>query len=145
MPQLDFATYTGQLFWLAISFVVLYTLVSRLILPSIADVVEVRAKHIADDLDKAESLKDQAESAETKAQKILAESTGKARGLIAESAGKAKSKIEAKRAELATKLEQKIKKAESEIAKIEKESAEAVEKLSGELAQDIAGKIIKAA
>src|SRR5688572_14060412 len=141
MPQLDFATYTGQLFWLAVSFVVLYLLVSRIILPSIADVVEVRAKHIADDLNKAESLKDQAEDADKKAAKILAESSNKARGSIAESAAKAKTKIEAKRAELAGKLDQKIKKAESDIAKIEKESADVIEKLSGELAAEIAGEI----
>ncbi len=145
MPQLDFATFTGQIFWLAISFVVLYALVSRLILPSIADVVEVRAKHIADDLDKAESLNNQAEDAEAKAQKILAESSNKARGLIAESSSKAKAKVEAKRAELANKLEQKIKSAESEIAKIEKESADVVEKISADLAKQISDKIIKAA
>lgn len=145
MPQLDFATYTGQVFWLIIAFVVLYALVSRLILPSIADVVEVRAKHIADDLDKAESFKDQAEDADAKANKILTESSTKARGLIAESSGKAKAKVEAKRAELVGKLDQKIKKAESEISKIEAESTAAVEKLSGDLAKQIADKILKAA
>lgn len=145
MPQLDFATYLGQIFWLAISFVVLYTLVARLILPSIASVVETRAKHIADDLDKAEGFKDQAEDADGKANKILAQSSEKARGLIAESSSKAKAKMEAKRQELAGKLDQKIKKAEAEIAKIEKESASVVEAVSKELANEIAQKILKAA
>ena len=144
MPQLDFATYFGQVFWLAISFVLLYVLVSRLILPSIASVVDVRAKNIADNLDSAESLNTQAEDVSEKAQKILTESSNKARGLIAESSSKAKSKIESKRAELAVKLEQKIKKAESEIAKIEEESATAVENLSNIMATQIANQILKA-
>ena len=145
MPQLDFATYTGQIFWLAVSFVILYVLVSRLILPSIAGVVEVRAKNIADNLDQAESLNNQAEEADSKAQKILAESSNKARGLIAETSGKAKAKIEAKRAELAGKLDQKIKAAEVEIAKIEKESAAVVENLSNIMSTQIANKILKSA
>ena len=145
MPQLDFATYAGQLFWLAISFVTLYVLVSRLILPSIGNVVDARANNIASNLDEAEKANNQADETDAKAQKMLTESSNKARGLIAESSAKAKAKMEVKRAELATKLEQKIKKAEEEIAKIEKESEDVVAKLSGELASGIANKIIKAA
>lgn len=145
MPQLDFATFPGQLFWLAVSFVILYILASRIMLPKIADVVEARAKYIADDIDKAETLTNQAEQAEKNAAKILAESSDKARNLIAESSSKAKAKMDTKRAELSEKLEQKIKKAEIEITKIEKQSIEVVDAVSAELSVEIANKILKAA
>jgi len=145
MPQLDFATFPGQLFWLSVAFVVLYMLVSRIMLPSIADVVEARSKHIADDIDKAETLKDQAEDAEHKAAKLMTESSEKARGLIAESTNKAKAKADVRRTELAEKLDQKIKKAEAEIAKIEQQSSDVVAQISAELSAEIANKILKAA
>ena len=42
LPQLDLATYSSQVFWLIISFVVLYFLVAKLAMPRIAEVLEER-------------------------------------------------------------------------------------------------------
>lgn len=141
MPHLDFGTFAGQLFWLAISFVTLYIVVARSVLPKIGGVLEDRGNKIGADLEGAEKANSEAAVIEAKYRKNLAETSEKARNLIDESSKKAKDKLDAKRAELTSKLEDKIKKAEVEIAKIEADSKSAVEEISAQLAKEISAKI----
>ena len=63
MPQLAFETYTSQLVWLAITFVLLYLVMWRVLLPRIGDVLDERQNRIQHDLDEAERLKQEAEAA----------------------------------------------------------------------------------
>ena len=60
LPQLDIATYASQIFWLIVTFIVLYFLVAKVAMPRIAEVLEGRQERIEDDLDKAETLKKEA-------------------------------------------------------------------------------------
>ena len=59
-PPFDPTYFASQLFWLAISFAVLYFLLSRFVLPRIGGAIEERRDRIADDLDAAASMRDQA-------------------------------------------------------------------------------------
>lgn len=145
MPHLEFHTYAGQLFWLAISFVLLYVILWRAVLPRISGVLENRGKLIAEDLEKAETFKNEAELAIAKQEKLITETGEKARKLIDESSAKAKTAIEKKRAELNKKLDEKLAKAEKEIANIEQESLKAVEKMTDGLAKQVVEKIKEAA
>ncbi len=140
MPHLEFQTYAGQLFWLAVCFVLLYAVLSAFVLPRIAGVIETRGAAIAANLGEAEKAKDEAEKLAASHEKMAAESAEKARKMIDESMHKAKSAIEQKRAALSLKLDDKLAKAEKEIAKIEKESMAAVDKVSGELTDMIISK-----
>ena len=60
LPQLDVQTYASQIFWLVVSFIVLYFLVAKVAMPRISEVLEERQERIEDDLDKAETLKKEA-------------------------------------------------------------------------------------
>ena len=78
LPQLDLATYPSQVFWLIISFVVLYFLVAKLAMPRIAEVLEERQERIEDDLDKAETLKKEAYQVRIEYEKALSAAREKA-------------------------------------------------------------------
>ena len=78
LPQLDLATYSSQVFWLIISFVVLYFLVAKLAMPRIAEVLEERQERIEDDLDKAETLKKEAYQVRIEYEKALSAAREKA-------------------------------------------------------------------
>ena len=78
LPQLDLATYSSQVFWLIISFLVLYFLVAKLAMPRIAEVLEERQERIEDDLDKAETLKKEAYQVRIEYEKALSAAREKA-------------------------------------------------------------------
>ena len=72
MPQLDFSTFPNQIFWLVVTLVVIYLVLSRVALPRIASVLAERLGTITNDLATAEELKLQAVEAEKAYQQALA-------------------------------------------------------------------------
>ena len=57
MPQLEqIDTYLGQVFWLAVTFALLYLVLWRAALPRITQVLTQRQERMDEDLQKAESL-----------------------------------------------------------------------------------------
>lgn len=61
MPQLDSTYYPSQLFWLAVSGILLYVLMARVALPRVSNVVEQRDEQVRHDLEQAYKLKQKAE------------------------------------------------------------------------------------
>lgn len=78
MPQLEIGDYMPQLVWLAITFIALYLLMSRLALPRIAAVLADRDRHIEEDLARAERLKGEADQALRSYQAALAQARAEA-------------------------------------------------------------------
>ncbi|MFC6197234.1 F0F1 ATP synthase subunit B family protein [Ponticaulis profundi] len=114
-PPFDFSTFPSQLFWLAISFVLLYVLLSRLVLPKLGGIIEQRKGRIAADLDEAARMKTEADEALVEMDKQLSVARSDARA----KAEQARSEIDAKISEItATKtaeLDAKLSEAESRI------------------------------
>lgn len=63
MPQLDPSIFGGQLFWLAVTFVALFLVLTFVILPRISRTLATRQNRLQDDLEAAERLRDQAQAA----------------------------------------------------------------------------------
>jgi F-type H+-transporting ATPase subunit b len=82
MPQLDFATFTPQLVWLAITFVVLYLLMSRLALPRVGNIIAARRERIDGDLEKAASMKAEAEAVIAAYERALAQARQEAQATL---------------------------------------------------------------
>lgn len=78
LPQLDFTTYSSQIFWMFVFFIVLYVFFSKKTLPEIAGTVETRRDKIEGDLDTAQDLKGQAEKVQGEYEAALQEAREKA-------------------------------------------------------------------
>ena len=105
MPQLDFADFAPQLVWLGIAFVALYLLMSRLALPRISGVLEERRTRIADDLDRAEEMRRDAETTLEDYERSMVEARRRAQEIAqsarAEAAANATRRLDGLTAELA--------------------------------------------
>jgi F-type H+-transporting ATPase subunit b len=108
MPQLDHRTFPSQIFWLAVSFALLYWLLSRKALPRLADILETRQERIAADLDRAARARAEAEEALESYERLLAEAHGKAADQVRQAQERVGADISARQAaldaELATRL-----------------------------------------
>ncbi len=82
LPQLDPATFPTQLVWLAISFVLLYFLLSRVTLPRVARVVAQRRDRLKTQLGRAENLRAETAALAAETDRRLAAARAEANGLI---------------------------------------------------------------
>jgi F-type H+-transporting ATPase subunit b len=88
LPQLDITTFASQIFWLVISFAVLYFIIARIAAPKIGGVIEEREARIKGDLDAATDAKKASEAAIAGFEKALADARGRAAKLSEEIRGK---------------------------------------------------------
>ncbi|WP_037311220.1 F0F1 ATP synthase subunit B' [Ruegeria halocynthiae] len=115
MPQLCFDWFPNQIFWLVITLVVIFLVLSRVALPRIAAILAERQGTITNDLAAAEDLKAKAVEAEEAYNKALADARSEAQRIAAEA-----------RAEIQSGLDDAIAKADAEIAAKAAESEKAI-------------------
>src|SRR5262249_29969783 len=115
-PPFDAHTFASQLLWLALAFIALYLLMSRIALPRIASILEARRRRVEDDLAEAQRFKDASDAAIAAHEKALAEARGRAQTLANETRAKAAAAAEARRKEVDAKLNARIAEAEKTIA-----------------------------
>jgi F-type H+-transporting ATPase subunit b len=96
-PPFDSQSFASQLLWLAICFVALYLLMSRLALPRIGSIFEERGRRIAGDLAEAERLKGDSDAAIAAYEKALADARRRAQELANEARQKQAAEAEARR------------------------------------------------
>jgi len=115
MPQLDITTFAPQIFWLAVSFVVLYVLMSRLALPRIGAILAARSGQIEGDLDAARRLKAEAEAAVAAYEKALSDARSRAQAEIARTNAQIAAEQDRRRQELEASLSAQAADAEARI------------------------------
>lgn len=141
MPQLQFETFSSQIFWMIVTFAFLYLLLSRSLLPRIHTVMEGRQNKISHDIDRAEHLRNEAEEARETYERALKESRMKAQELIAESSALMEKSAAARNTELDGKLEKQLNDAEANIASAKSEALAKLAPVSKELTQHIVEKL----
>jgi len=82
-PPFQSENFPSQLVWLAVTFVLLYVLMSRIALPRIAGILSDRSKHIADDLAAANRFKEQSDAAHAAYEKALNDARSRAQSIAA--------------------------------------------------------------
>lgn len=138
-PPFDPATFPSQLLWLAITFGLFYLFLKKVVLPRIANILEVRHDRIAQDLDQAALMKSEADAAVAAYEQDLAEARAKANKIGQEARDKAKADAEAERKKIEASLDEKLSGAEASIAAIKASAMKEV----GTIAEDTATAIIE--
>ena len=116
MPQLDYHTFLPQIVWLAITFVILYILMSRVALPKVHEAIEGRRQRIAGDLGRAAALKDEAEAALAAYRKTLADARAAAQETLRQTGEKLAAEAAERQHQLAATLAEQVAAAERRIA-----------------------------
>ncbi len=115
MPQIDFTTYPNQIFWLLVTLVVIYLILTRVALPRIAGILAERQGTITNDIAAAENLRARAIEAEAAYDQALADARAEALRIVAET-----------KAEIQNDLNEAIAQADAEIAAKAAESEKAI-------------------
>jgi F-type H+-transporting ATPase subunit b len=115
-PPFDSSTFASQLVSLAIAFVALYLIVSRIALPRVGGVLDARQGAIEGDLAEAQKLKDASDAALKAYESELAAARSRAQAIGAETREKLNAAAEAERKTLEQRLTLKLADAEKAIA-----------------------------
>jgi F-type H+-transporting ATPase subunit b len=141
-PPFQSEFFPSQLFWLAISFVLLYVLMSRIALPRIGAIMADRSKRISDDLAAAERLKEQSNAAHAAYEKSLADARGRAQSIANTTREKQAAEAEAAQKQLEAKLHEKLAAAEQSIASTRGSAMGNVRSIAAETAAAIVERLI---
>ena len=144
MPQLNPEFWVSQIFWLTITFGILYVVLSKLILPKISANLELRKSQIQENIEAAEK---QRESSETKLKEyddIIQESKLKAKNIFKDAREKAIKDINSKKETLDGQINEEIKKVEKEINLLKKSAPEKINKIAIETSSELVKKLIGA-
>lgn len=141
-PPFDAATFPSQLLWLAITFGLFYLFLKKVVLPRIGSILEVRRDRIAQDLDQAARMKEEADAAVAAYEQELAEARKRAGAIAQEARDEAKADAEAERRQVEKNLEEKLAAAESRIAEIKKTALGDVSTIAAETAETIVAELV---
>jgi len=142
LPQLDFASFPHQVFWLILTLVVLYILLSRVAIPRVSHILSERAGTIQRDLDDAESFKHKAQDIQAICQKAQVENQREV-GHIHQQLREDIAEMTQKAIENADKdIEAKVHEAEKDIDAIKQQSIKTVKDIAIGTTSDIASAIM---
>ena len=144
MPQLDPEFWFSQIFWLVITFGILYLVLSKLILPKISDNLETRKSQILDNLELAEKQRNESEAKLKEFDNIILKSKIDAKNIFNESRKKLLDDINKKREKLEEEIDKEVKIVEAEIKELKKKSPEKINKIAIETSADLINQLIGA-
>lgn len=136
-PPFNPEHFASQLVWLAITFVLLYLLVSRIALPRVASILEARREQVAGDLAEAQRLKTESDEALAAYEKSLADARNRAQALAQQMREKQNAEAEAARKTLERSLSEKLAETDKAIAASKAAAMGNVHGIAADAARDI--------
>jgi F-type H+-transporting ATPase subunit b len=140
MPQLCADWFPNQIFWLVVTLVVIFLILSRVALPRIAAVLAERQGTISNDIAAAEDLKKKAADAEAAYEKALADARAEAQAIAQRTRDEIKAQLDEAMAEADAKIAAKTAESEKTIDEIRASAMENVETV----AKDTAAAVVAA-
>ncbi len=141
MPQLEITTYPSQIFWLVVSFLILYLIMSRIIIPRISSVIKSRETEIKNNIHISEQMYKDTEIINNEYEETKKNIENEARGIINHLKETTSKKINNSTELLKKRLEQKLEKNEQEIINNKKKVLKEIKKISLNLSEEIIRKI----
>ena len=142
MPQLNPEFWFSQIFWLIITFGVLFIVLAKLILPKISANLEARKSQILENIGAAEKQKEASENIIKEYEKIILDSKNEAKNYFNKARGQILKDIDKKRKTLKNEINEEIKKAEKEIVDLKNKSPEKINKIVVETSSDLVKQLI---
>jgi F-type H+-transporting ATPase subunit b len=144
MPQLNPEFWISQIFWLTLTFGILYIILSKLILPKISDNLESRKSKILENIEAAEKQRENSEEKLKEYEEIVSKSKMEAKSIFNQAREKALKDITAKKEVLDKQIDEEISKAEQEIKELQSGAAEKINKIAIETSSELIQKLIGA-
>ena len=144
MPQLNPEFWISQIFWLTLTFGILYIVLSKLILPKISANLELRKSQIQENIEAAEKHREDSESKLKEYDDIVTKGKLEAKNIYKEVREKALKDINLKKENLDKQIDEEIKKAEEEINILKKSAPEKINKIAIETSSELVKKLIGA-
>ena len=144
MPQLNPEFWISQIFWLTLTFGILYIVLSKLILPKISNNLESRKSQILENIEAAEKQREDSETKIKEYEEIITKSRIDAKTIFNQAREKALKDINAKREVLDKQIDEEINKAEIEIKSFREAAPEKINKIAIETSSELIQKLIGA-
>ena len=144
MPQLNPEFWISQIFWLTLTFGILYVVLAKFILPKISANLELRKSQIQENIEAAEKQRENSESKLKEYDNIIFKSKLEAQNILKAAREKLIKEINSKKENLDKQIDKEIKKAESEIDILKKSAPEKINKIAIDTSSELVKKLIGA-
>ena len=134
-PPFDPSTFASQIFWLVITFLALYLILSRAALPRLGGIIETRRQRIAADLSEADRLRKETDASVASHEAALAAARRDAQSLANDTRASIRTEIDARRQQVEAGLAQRVGEAESRIQASKTAALANVDAIAAETAQ----------
>jgi F-type H+-transporting ATPase subunit b len=142
MPQLNPEFWISQIFWLIITFGILFIVLTKVILPKISDNLETRKSQILENIETADKQKEESQKKIDEYEKIILDSKLKAKSYFNEAREKILDDINKKRAALEKDLDEEISEVEMELSDLKQKSGEKINKIATETSAELLKELI---
>ena len=142
MPQLNPEFWISQIFWLIITFGILFIVLTKVILPKIRNNLETRKSQILENIETADKQKEESQKKIDEYEKIILDSKLKAKNHFNEAREKILDNINKKRAVLEKDLDQEIDGVEKELSDLRNKSGEKINKIAAETSAELIKELI---
>ena len=142
MPQLNPEFWVSQIFWLTLTFGILYIVLSKLILPKISNNLESRKSKILENIEAAEKQREDSETKLKEYEEIISKSKLEAKTIFNQAREKALKDINVKREVLNKQIDEEISNAEQEIKSLRDGAPDKINKIAIETSSELIQKLI---
>ena len=142
MPQLNPEFWVSQIFWLIITFGILYIVLSKFILPKISSNLELRKSQIQENIETAEKQREISEVKLKEYDEIILKSKLEAKKIFKNAREKIIKDINLKKETLDKQIDDEISNAEEEIKTLKKDATDKINKIAIETSSDLLKKLI---